>query len=221
MLKLRHWLVWVVLAVTSGASAAAPIREPANIDLLKAEIRAYVSSGQYQRDIAGVAAEADAWLVERVGKKVAGERLTVVFDLDETLLSNWPFIEEQDVGGSDGLWETWMAKGQAPAIEPVRSVYLTARKLGLDVVFLTGRREHLRSATEQNLRAIGCGDYAVLLMKPDKLKSTAAAYKTTERARLESQGRKIVANLGDQVSDLSGGFAEKTFKLPDPFYLTD
>jgi hypothetical protein len=30
-----------------------------------------------------------------------------------------------------------------------------------------------------------------------------------------------VANLGDQVSDLSGGFAEKTFKLPDPFYLTD
>jgi acid phosphatase len=30
----------------------------------------------------------------------------------------------------------------------------------------------------------------------------------------------IIANMGDQASDLAGGHAEKTFKLPNPFYLT-
>jgi hypothetical protein len=25
-------------------------------------------------------------------------------------------------------------------------------------------------------------------------------------------------NIGDQMSDLDGGFAERTYKLPNPFY---
>jgi hypothetical protein len=28
----------------------------------------------------------------------------------------------------------------------------------------------------------------------------------------------VTANIGDQPSDLSGGYAEKTFLLPNPFY---
>jgi len=32
------------------------------------------------------------------------------------------------------------------------------------------------------------------------------------------QGYAIVVNIGDQMSDLDGGFAERTFKLPNPFY---
>ena len=31
-------------------------------------------------------------------------------------------------------------------------------------------------------------------------------------------GLLIVVNMGDQDSDLAGGYAERTFKLPDPFY---
>jgi hypothetical protein len=31
----------------------------------------------------------------------------------------------------------------------------------------------------------------------------------------------IIANLGDQFSDLAGGYAERTFKLPNPFYSID
>ena len=57
-------------------------------------------------------------------------------------------------------------------------------------------------------------------MKPDALKEASATFKTAERARLVAQGYTIVANLGDQESDLVGGYAERTFKLPDPFYLS-
>ena len=38
--------------------------------------------------------------------------------------------------------------------------------------------------------------------------------------QLTAGGRVIIANLGDQDSDLTGGYAERTFKLPDPFYFT-
>jgi acid phosphatase len=202
------------------AGCAAPSHEPRNISLLKDEIRAYVADGRYERDIAVVATRADAWLVQRAARRGDGERLAVVLDLDETLLSNWPFIAAEDIGGSDAAWDAWLGKGEAPAIEPVRAVYRTARRLGIDVLFITSRGESLRAATEKNLRAIGCGGFAVLAMKPAVSKETAAAFKAGVRRRLSAEGRAIVANIGDQDSDLAGGFAERTFKLPDPFYFT-
>jgi predicted secreted acid phosphatase len=43
-------------------------------------------------------------------------------------------------------------------------------------------------------------------------------YKSGTRAYIESQGYDIVGNFGDQFSDLLGGFADKTFKMPNPNY---
>ena len=43
-------------------------------------------------------------------------------------------------------------------------------------------------------------------------------YKSGVRAHLEALGWDIVGNFGDQFSDLVGGFADKTFKLPNPNY---
>jgi hypothetical protein len=43
-------------------------------------------------------------------------------------------------------------------------------------------------------------------------------YKSGTRAYIESQGYDIVADMGDQFSDLEGGFANKTFKMPNPNY---
>ena len=43
-------------------------------------------------------------------------------------------------------------------------------------------------------------------------------YKSGTRAYIESQGYDIVGDFGDQFSDLLGGYAEKTFKMPNPNY---
>jgi predicted secreted acid phosphatase len=43
-------------------------------------------------------------------------------------------------------------------------------------------------------------------------------YKSGTRAYIQSLGYEIVANFGDQFSDLKGGFADKTFKMPNPNY---
>jgi predicted secreted acid phosphatase len=47
---------------------------------------------------------------------------------------------------------------------------------------------------------------------------TTIHYKSATRAHIESLGYDIVANFGDQFSDLDGGFADRTFKLPNPNY---
>jgi hypothetical protein len=48
---------------------------------------------------------------------------------------------------------------------------------------------------------------------------TTEGFKTEVRRKLTAQGYIIVVNIGDQYSDLNGGYAERTYKLPNPFYL--
>ena len=43
-------------------------------------------------------------------------------------------------------------------------------------------------------------------------------YKSGTRAYIESQGYHVVADIGDQFSDLLGGYAQRTFKMPNPNY---
>jgi predicted secreted acid phosphatase len=47
---------------------------------------------------------------------------------------------------------------------------------------------------------------------------TTTQYKSLTRAHIESLGYHIVANFGDQFSDLNGGFADITVKIPNPMY---
>ena len=47
---------------------------------------------------------------------------------------------------------------------------------------------------------------------------TTVHYTSATRAHIVSQGYDIVASFGDQLNDLAGGFADRTFKLPNPNY---
>ncbi len=211
--------VLAALVALAFAGCATPSREPLNLQRLKQEIRAYVASGDYERGMATVAARARTWIEERASK--GGSRLTVVFDLDETLFMNWPHINAMDLGYQQREWDRWVEEAKAPAIESVRDVYRATRRRGVEVVFITGRPESARAGTERNLRAIDCADYALLICKPTGQKGTSAAFKTAARQKLTEEGHTIIANIGDQESDLVGGFAERAFKLPNPFYISE
>ena len=47
---------------------------------------------------------------------------------------------------------------------------------------------------------------------------TTIHYKSATRQHIQSMGFDIVANMGDQFSDLDGGFADHAFKMPNPNY---
>jgi len=48
--------------------------------------------------------------------------------------------------------------------------------------------------------------------------ASAVDFKAPERRKIAERGYTIVLSLGDQESDLKGGYAERTFKLPNPVY---
>ena len=104
----------------------------------------------------------------------------------------------------------------------------SARSKGYDVFFLTGRPEAQRAGTQTNLANVGypavADDHLYLKdLTAPWLASCAPTcstiqYKSLTRQHIESLGYDIVANFGDQFSDLTGGFADQTFKLPNPMY---
>jgi acid phosphatase len=153
----------------------------------------------------------------------------VVFDIDETSLSNWEVIKANDFGFINGPcdnlpsgpcgWTTWDLSAQSTVIQPTMDVFTTAKDRGVATFFITGRSESQRAATERNLRAVGYTGYDGLYMEPVGSHFVSAAdFKAPQRAQIEQQGYTIIANLGDQPSDLAGGSSERTYQLPNPFY---
>lgn len=212
-----------LLAACSTVPTRPPLAEAAllNLSEAKAAVVAYAEDGRYAADLQRVADEACAWLRTRVAERHPDERLAIVFDLDETLLSNLPVMRDEDFGYRPSEWTRWTDRADAPALPEVKRVYDLARELGVAVFLLTGREDpRERASTEANLERVGLGDYVELRMRRrEDTGRTAAVRKATVRAGWEADGWTIIASIGDQRSDLAGGHTERGFKLPNPFYL--
>lgn len=228
----RTRLVCLAAAALLGCSSAVafadpPPAEPANIGDLKSEAVAYYDSGAYLTDLQLVTAPAIAWISEEAPRV---DRPAVVFDIDETALSNWEAVRANDFGrviegpctalpaGPCG-WRAWDLKARSTVIAPTLDVFNTAKADGAAVFFITGRDESQRAATERNLADVGYAGFRQLIMEPVGAHfDSAADFKAPQRAKIEQQGYTIIANLGDQPSDLAGGSAEQTYLLTNPFY---
>lgn len=228
MLKRLHALLPVLRRLrVAGALAlvlALPVSQLAapsvNLTAAKQEITRYVGSGAYGRDVAKVALKANKYLTKRLAKPAKpGEKRAIVYDIDETTLSNLSHIMANDYGYVPAIWRRWVAEGQATAIVPVQVTYDIAVKNNVAVFFITGRPPADAPGTEKNLREVGYDVWEKIYYKPEENQGTARSFKIGIRRQLVNEGYTIIANLGDQDSDLSGGLAERTFKLPNPFYL--
>lgn len=219
-------LAFAIACLWVASAHAQTLTPQTNLGVLKLELRDY-HARDYDREVGGKLAEASAWIRKRAHEV---QSPALVLDIDETSLSNWAEIVANDFAfvpsGPCAFPPTmpcgnlaWDQSTRATAIAPTLEVYREARKLGVAVFFITGRVEtpEERSATELNLWKVGYEGWAGLLMRPDNA-GTVAAYKTGARIKIEEKYT-IIANIGDQESDLTGGHAEKVFKVPNPFYL--
>lgn len=205
----------------AGCASAPAVREPVNLSEAKQAALAYVDSGDYERALGKVADEARTWIRTRAGQAKPNERLVVVFDIDETVLSNLPHMREMDFGYVADRWNEWVARGEAPALTAMRAVYDEAVARAVAVVFITGRLDPRdRAGTERNLQAQGMGGYQQLVLAlPSEKGVPTAERKRRAREAVAAGGFVIIASIGDQWSDLEGGHAERVFKVPNPFYL--
>jgi predicted secreted acid phosphatase len=225
------WLL--VLNALGSLWALGALAEPINYAVINGPIAPYVAYYQnsYRQDLAEVDGRAAWWIKWRAP---FATKPALVLDIDETSLSNWPeMLADNFVYIPDGPCHlphglcgmiAWDAMAKAKPILPTLEIFKLARSLGVSVFFITGRHERERAATELNLRRAGYVDahgrngWAALEMEPNNLKPASAAdFKAPQRGKIEGGGYDIIANVGDQFSDL-GGYAERTFKLPNPFY---
>ena len=203
-----------------------PAVEPPNLSALKQQVSAYVATGEYGREVVKVAATANKFLVQRIPRGIPksaknSTKLAIVFDIDETTLSNLRHIQANDYGYLPKIWNSWVNEGQATAIYPVQAVYNTAVNARIDVFFITGRSPDGAAATERNLRQVGYETWTKIYYKPADFAESTKAFKIDTRRTLAAEGYLIIANVGDQQGDLVGGFGERTFKLPNPFYIVN
>lgn len=194
--------------------------EPANLAEIKKQLKQYHDSGLYNKDIKNVDDAALVYLKHRVAQAdFHGKKPAIVLDIDETSLSNYNDMVTLDFGGTLKEIISYEDKGHDPVIQPTLALYQFAKAHHVAVFFLTGRLEYERKTTAENLQKAGYHDWDSLILRDSIYKTApASVYKTAIRKKLTEQGYDILLNVGDQNSDLKGGYADKTFKLPNPYY---
>ena len=205
----------IALGVTSLSFVSNKSHEPRNLSLCKEAVKAYVTSKQYMEDISAITSEAEKYIAGHIN---TSKRNAIVLDIDDTSLSNLKYELEMDFGYTSSTWSEWRQTSQAPPILPTLKLYDWAKSRKIALFFVTGTTEDLREAVKTNLLNAGYVSWDSLYMRPVKNHEKAAVYKPRIRKEITERGYYIIASIGDQESDLVGGYVEKTFKLPNPMY---
>ncbi|MFJ5261055.1 HAD family acid phosphatase [Streptomyces sp. NPDC088387] len=157
-----------------------------------------VDYATWQKDCQAVMNQALPYVKDRIAQARPGEKQALVLDIDNTSL-------ETDFGFSF----------PQPANKPVLEVAEYAQEHGVDLFFVTARPGIIYLPTEYNLDEAGYEVSGLYVRGFFDLFKDVAAYKTAQRVDIENKGYTIIANIGNSTTDLSGGHAEKTYKLPD------
>ncbi|BCZ98353.1 TPA: acid phosphatase [Legionella pneumophila subsp. pneumophila] len=196
--------------------------EPPNLSLIRKEIKNYYDSGLYYHELERTIKLAQEYihqqyLINKNNKHP--QKLAIVLDIDETSLSNYDKMVKRDFTGSKEQIHKEILAANSPAIKPMLTLYKNALKQGIKVFFVTGRQESERDATRTNLIKAGYTKWAGLYLRPNGYSSSSIIpFKSKAREMIAKKGYTIIASIGDQYSDIQGGYTKKGFKLPNPFY---
>ncbi|OGV28778.1 MAG: hypothetical protein A3E88_05925 [Legionellales bacterium RIFCSPHIGHO2_12_FULL_35_11] len=196
--------------------------EPMNIHELRNQLQSYHDSGTYLKEITKVADAANKYITEIANTNnhsANPKHLAIVLDVDETSLSYYNHLLKHHFCYDPIASRNEILTANAPAIKPILLLYKSAIQNKVAVFFITARRTYARQATRRNLKAAGYTNWTGLYTRPPSYKTgSIQSFKSEKREEIERQGYTIIASIGDQKSDLSGGYTKKTFKIPNPYY---
>jgi hypothetical protein len=204
----------------------------------------FAPDSYYAKEARGVAADGKRYVTHAGHTK---KTKAILLDVDDTALATWNYELVSNWAYNPSTNATYVLGQLFPPVPGMVDMTTTAAREGYSIFYLTGRGVAQEQATLGNLTADGIGVDAnypkpttlsdgedglftkpAVADYPDYLKTACAAdpngscttihYKSATRAHIESLGYDIVANFGDQYSDLKGGHADRTFKLPNPNY---
>jgi 5'-nucleotidase (lipoprotein e(P4) family) len=151
----------------------------------------------------------DQALANRKSSRLA-KPSAVIVDVDETVLDNSRFQAElvlRQVAYTSEAWQAWCERAEAGAV-PGAVMFLTyASRRGVQVFYITNRRQPEEAGTITNLQKLGfpgVSEDTVMIGEPG-----ANASKELRRKTVASRYR-IVLLVGDNLNDFSDDFAGKS-----------
>lgn len=205
------------------------------------------TSSPYISDVTAItAAKAPEIAAACSAALASGTKPAAVFDADDTTL--WTYDMEDGsmhFNFTPAKQQAWFDANEMPATPGMVELVKTLHAAGCEIIGLTGRAANQQDYTIANLTHAGYVDeagnplftadkyYTKFLPStpmPEYLKAqgrcdvvknkcTTVQFKAGTRQHLiEDLGYDIVANFGDQWSDLQGGYADTWVKLPNATY---
>lgn len=177
---------------------------------------------------------ATARMQQIVKRKGSAEGLAVVMDLDETVLDNSPYEAKciTDNIRYPEQWKEWCLAGKAEAVPGAVEFILQAQKLGVQVIYISNRKEEFRESTKVNLKNLG-----IPVAKDEDLLLRIKENEKESRRKAVAGKYEIILLIGDNLNDFSdiyetakGGdrknrtrdqhkiFGEKFIILPNAIY---
>ncbi|MEU2719263.1 HAD family acid phosphatase [Streptomyces smyrnaeus] len=222
-------------------------KEIPNLDQVKTRIEAYygdieTSDGEhyasphsnYAQQTRRIAAKARKNLERDLRAHRSGggskNKPAVVFDVDDTTLLTYNFERKIGYHFTTEAQDDYLRTEDMDPVFGMRKLVNWADSKGITVFLVTGRKEYQRDWSVRNLKKVGYKnpvDKKHFFLKNEEhpppyldcgSDCTTVEYKSGTRMHIEEQGYDILANFGDQYSDLKGGHADRKVKLPNPMY---
>jgi 5'-nucleotidase (lipoprotein e(P4) family) len=156
----------------------------------------------------------------------------VVLDIDETIVDNSLLFAGNIHTGNASPWDTWIDYGKAKALPGAVDFLRYADSKGVDIYYITNRKESQKEVTIRNLKQIGAPQADVdhvLLLQPGEIGKE-------KRRQMVAETHHILLLFGDNLGDFNGfdelsvsgriqavdrrkdEFGKKLIVFPNPMY---
>ena len=186
-----------------------------NLREAKDSVKDYYDSGKYGEEMDNIFNDAK----DQISNIEIKKNSAVIFDVDDTALSNYEISKKLDFGYDYTIVQDWVMSAKLPAIKQTKDFYDFLKSKNIKRIFLTSRNFDEYDATYKNLIDQGYTGFDTLIVRSKLDKDLGSQnFKTKERENLTKAGYEIIATVGDQWTDLNGGFSGIKIKVPNYLY---
>lgn len=187
-------------------------------------------NSDYLKDMTALTEHAKQYLLAQVAlnkEAKQASKLAIILDLDDTGISHYFNMKHANYSNTSEEIDERYHSAKAVVIPPTLDLHKTAITHGVSVFFVSYRtpmpnkpNEDLKPYTIKNMKIAGYADWSDLFIpKPTDAGLPSYIFKTNVRMEL-SKTYRVIFSMGDQDSDLIGGYTERTYKMPNYLYST-
>jgi len=189
--------------------------EIVNLRTAKDIVKDYYESGKYDEEMNEVINDAKVKFI----KVEIKNNSVVIFDVDDTALSNYEISKRLDYGYDFKIIQDWVLTAKLPAIKQTKELYDFLKSKNVKLIFLTGRLTEEYNATYKNLIEQDYTGFDTLIVRNEQEKKiNSQIFKSTIRKDLTKAGYEIIGTVGDQWTDLNGENSGIQIKIPNYLY---